>query len=286
MAAPFAKAPGVGSIFNEQVLEAMRESDSPKPAIFVMSNPTMNAECTAVDAFNHARENIVFASENPFKNVEFDEEIHSGILYPPMRSIGDITAEVGVAVVRAAVAEELAEGRCDVEPRELRQMSKDETVEYVKPNMWDFSEQWQSDNYKVMKNKELMNEADTTSGSFTKFEDKNALKNECKVREKEEKKIGNISQGKGGKACSQIGNGGRGGSMLAEKMRELEMMDMNDVDHVLDMEEVLHNYSRLTCPVYLDIVDNFFVDMYSEFLIPKPSVTITNSSWRLGPLKF
>ncbi|KAF5949529.1 hypothetical protein HYC85_011522 [Camellia sinensis] len=63
-------------------------------------------------------------------------------------------------------------------------------------------------------------------------------------------------------------------------------MDMNDVDHVLDIEEVFQTYSRLTCLVYLDIVDNFFVDMYSEFLIPKPSVTITNSSRRLGPLKF
>ncbi|CAL5331149.1 unnamed protein product [Camellia sinensis] len=58
---------GVGGIFNEQ---AMRESDSPKPAIFAMSNPTMNAECTAVDAFNHAGENIVFASGSPFKNID------------------------------------------------------------------------------------------------------------------------------------------------------------------------------------------------------------------------
>ncbi|CAL5331551.1 NAD-dependent malic enzyme 59 kDa isoform, mitochondrial-like [Camellia sinensis] len=176
---------GVGGIFNEQVLKAMRESDSPKPAIFAMSNPTMNAECTAVDAFNHAGENIVFASGSPFKNIDLgngkvghvnqannmylfpgigmgallsgarlisdgmlqaaseclasyitDEEIQSGILYPPTRSIRDITAEVGAAVVQAAVAEELAEGRCDVGPRELRQMSKEETVEYVKHNMW------------------------------------------------------------------------------------------------------------------------------------------------------
>ncbi|CAL5331113.1 unnamed protein product [Camellia sinensis] len=196
---------GVGGVFNEQmalsttmaecilflslvkllsslinkVLKAMRESDSPKPAIFAMSNPTMNAECTAVDAFNHAGENIVFASGSPFKNVDLGmgmevghvnqanqannmylfpgikmgtllsgahlisdgmsqaasecyEEIQSGILYPPMRSIQDITAEVGAAIVRAVVAEELAEGRCDVGPKELRE----ETVEYVKRNMW------------------------------------------------------------------------------------------------------------------------------------------------------
>ncbi|KAJ4905592.1 NAD-dependent malic enzyme 2 [Raphanus sativus] len=53
---------GVGGIFNEEVLKAMRESDSCKLAIFAMSNPTLNAECTAADAFKHAGENIVFGS--------------------------------------------------------------------------------------------------------------------------------------------------------------------------------------------------------------------------------
>ncbi|XP_028095781.1 NAD-dependent malic enzyme 59 kDa isoform, mitochondrial-like isoform X2 [Camellia sinensis] len=42
---------GVGGIFNEQV-----------------GNPL--AECTVVDAFNHAGENIVFASGSPFKNID------------------------------------------------------------------------------------------------------------------------------------------------------------------------------------------------------------------------
>ncbi|XP_058223736.1 NAD-dependent malic enzyme 59 kDa isoform, mitochondrial isoform X1 [Rhododendron vialii] len=176
---------GVGGVFNEEVLKAMRESDSTKPAIFAMSNPTMNAECTAVDAFKHAGENIVFASGSPFKNVDLgngkighvnqannmylfpgiglgallsgarlisdgmlqaaseclasymtDEEIQRGVLYPPIGSIRDITAEVGAAVIRAAVAEELAEGHGDIGPRELRQMSKEATVEHVKHNMW------------------------------------------------------------------------------------------------------------------------------------------------------
>ncbi|KAL7233950.1 hypothetical protein ACSBR1_017537 [Camellia fascicularis] len=151
---------GVGGIFNEQVLEAMRESDSPKPAIFVMSNPTMNAECTAVDAFNHAGENIVFASGNPFKNVDLGNgkvghvnQANNMYLFPgigmgallsgwfalckdyiptDIGSDSDLVecvnlrafsncfdSQVGAAVVRAAVAEELVEGRCDVEPREL-----------------------------------------------------------------------------------------------------------------------------------------------------------------------
>ncbi|KAI3434360.1 Malic enzyme [Psidium guajava] len=176
---------GVGGIFNEEVLKAMRESDSPTPAIFAMSNPTNNAECTAADAFKHAGENIVFASGSPFTNVDLgngkighvnqannlylfpgiglgtllsgarfitdgmlqaaaeclasymtDEEIQNGILYPSINSIRHITAEVGAAVLQAAVAEELAEGHGDMGPRELMHMSKEETVQYVRGNMW------------------------------------------------------------------------------------------------------------------------------------------------------
>ncbi|XP_048141604.1 NAD-dependent malic enzyme 59 kDa isoform, mitochondrial isoform X1 [Rhodamnia argentea] len=176
---------GVGSIFNEEVLKAMRESDSPKPAIFAMSNPTNNAECTAADAFKHAGENIVFASGSPFTNVDLgngkvghvnqannmylfpgiglgtllsgahfitdgmlqaaaeclasymtDEEVQNGILYPSINSIRHITAEVGAAVLQAAVAEELAEGHGDIGPRELMHMSKEEKVQYVRRNMW------------------------------------------------------------------------------------------------------------------------------------------------------
>ncbi|KAK4476566.1 hypothetical protein RD792_015723 [Penstemon davidsonii] len=176
---------GVGGVFNEEVLKAMRESDSIKPAIFAMSNPTANAECTAIDAFKHAGENIVFASGSPFENVDLgngkvghvnqannmylfpgiglgsllcgariitdemlqaaaeclasymtDEEIQRGVLYPSIDSIRDITAEVGAAVMRAAIAQEVAEGHGDVGPNELSHMSKDEIIQYVKDNMW------------------------------------------------------------------------------------------------------------------------------------------------------
>ncbi|KAK2416140.1 NAD-dependent malic enzyme 2, mitochondrial [Trifolium repens] len=176
---------GVGGVFNEQVLKAMRESVSTKPAIFAMSNPTMNAECTAIDAFNHAGENIVFASGSPFENVDLgngrvghvnqannmylfpgiglgsllsgsrhitdgmlqaaseclasymtEEDIKKGILYPCIDSIRNVTAEVGAAVLRAAVAEGLAEGHGVVGSKELEHMSKEDTVEYVRGNMW------------------------------------------------------------------------------------------------------------------------------------------------------
>ncbi|KAJ8573231.1 hypothetical protein K7X08_009742 [Anisodus acutangulus] len=176
---------GVGGIFHEEVLRAMRESDSVRPAIFAMSNPTNNAECCPVDAFKLAGEDIVFASGSPFENVDLgngkighvnqannmylfpgiglgallsgarnisdtmleaaaeclasymsDDEIKRGILYPSINDIRDITAEVGAAVLRAAVAEDLAEGHGDVGARELQHMSEEETIEHVRHNMW------------------------------------------------------------------------------------------------------------------------------------------------------
>ncbi|KAG5512776.1 hypothetical protein RHGRI_038823 [Rhododendron griersonianum] len=53
-------------------------------------------------------------------------------------------------------------------------------------------------------------------------------------------------------------------TIMAQKMKELEMMDVNDVDHVLDIEEVLHLYSRLKSPVYPDIVNKF--DLHGHVL--------------------
>ncbi|KAG5617765.1 hypothetical protein H5410_017589 [Solanum commersonii] len=200
---------GVGGIFHEEVLRAMKESDSVRPAIFAMSNPTNNAECCPVDAFKLAGEDIVFASGSPFANVDLgngkighvnqannmylfpgiglgallsgarnisdtmleaaaeclasymsdEKSIEESCIHPltskflvleklsilatadwfwPYRisSIRDITAEVGAAVLRAAVAEDLAEGHGDVGVRELQHMSKEETIEHVRQNMW------------------------------------------------------------------------------------------------------------------------------------------------------
>lgn len=77
----------------------------------------------------------------------------------------------------------------------------------------------------------------------------------------------------------------RRGYIIAEKMKELEMMGEYDIDHVLDVEEVLHHYSHLTCPAYLDIVDKFFMDMYYEFLHPQPSANINSSMRRLHSVR-
>lgn len=46
-------------------------------------------------------------------------------------------------------------------------------------------------------------------------------------------------------------------SLVTEKLKEMEMMDGGNVEHVLDIEEVIHYYSRLTCPAYRRIIDKF-----------------------------
>ncbi|KAK1393778.1 Malic enzyme [Heracleum sosnowskyi] len=60
----------VGGLFSKEVLEALKNSTSTRPAIFAMSNPTKNAECTPEDAFTIVGDNILFASGSPFGNVD------------------------------------------------------------------------------------------------------------------------------------------------------------------------------------------------------------------------
>ncbi|PKU70225.1 NAD-dependent malic enzyme 1, mitochondrial [Dendrobium catenatum] len=60
----------VGGLFSKEVLEALKDSTSTRPAIFPMSNPTKNAECTPEEAFSILGEQIIFASGSPFKDVD------------------------------------------------------------------------------------------------------------------------------------------------------------------------------------------------------------------------
>ncbi|KAJ6348189.1 hypothetical protein OIU76_004627 [Salix suchowensis] len=71
------------------------------------------------------------------------------------------------------------------------------------------------------------------------------------------------------------------GYVLAQKMKKLEMMDVSNVEHVLDVEEALHYYSRLKSPVYQDLVDEFFTDMYTEFSVPQAAASINSSKRRI-----
>ncbi|KAM0935470.1 putative malate dehydrogenase (decarboxylating) [Dioscorea sansibarensis] len=175
----------VGGLFSKEVLEALKDSSSTRPAIFAMSNPTKNAECTPGEAFSIVGDHIIFASGSPFCDVNLgngkighsnqgnnmylfpgiglgtllsgarvisdgmlqaaaeclaaymkDEEVLNGIIYPSISSIRDITKEVAAAVVREAVAEDLAEGYRDMDAGELRRLNKEEILVYVQKNMW------------------------------------------------------------------------------------------------------------------------------------------------------
>ncbi|WOH11138.1 hypothetical protein DCAR_0830617 [Daucus carota subsp. sativus] len=59
--------------------------------------------------------------------------------------------------------------------------------------------------------------------------------------------------------------------LVAEKLKELEMIDSNNLENARDIEEVLHLYSLLTCPVYIDMFDKFVTDMYSDIFNLKVS---------------
>ncbi|TYK17460.1 NAD-dependent malic enzyme 62 kDa isoform [Cucumis melo var. makuwa] len=61
----------VGGLFTKEVLEALKGSTATRPAIFAMSNPTTNAECTPEEAFSILGESVIFASGSPFKDVDF-----------------------------------------------------------------------------------------------------------------------------------------------------------------------------------------------------------------------
>lgn len=94
---------------------------------------------------------------------------------------------------------------------------------------------------------------------------------------KEEKKVSYKSIRKQEKEASFIA-----ANALAHKMKQLEMIDINDVDNVMDVEEVLHYYSRLTSPVYQEMVDKFFMDMHLEYNVPKPLKSRNNSMRKVG----
>ncbi|KAG9452976.1 hypothetical protein H6P81_005880 [Aristolochia fimbriata] len=63
----------VGGLFSKEVLEALKDSTSTRPAIFAMSNPTKNAECTPRQAFSTVGDNIIFASGSPFGDVDLGD---------------------------------------------------------------------------------------------------------------------------------------------------------------------------------------------------------------------
>lgn len=155
----------------------------------------------------------------------------------------------------------------------------------------EFCNAWESDldgakkrrKNKVTESRTPVNEENGSSGSFMKLADEGPVKNKQEERKKEEKKMVSFRMDKNVDQCSQGMT--PEGYALAQKMKQLDMMDAGDMEHVLDVEEALHYYSRLRSPVYLDIVDKFFTDMYSELNVPQASASINTSKRRLGSIR-
>lgn len=139
-----------------------------------------------------------------------------------------------------------------------------------------FSEKWES--IEAVKKKEGQFSPEVQTKGDEQYSKSSMTNADCSGLEdlKEEKKASKYS-GKKQKEISFLA-----ANALAQKMKDLEMMDENDMDQMLDVEEVLHYYSSLTCPTYVEIVDKFFMDMYSEFHVPLPSRSVNSSMRKLG----
>ncbi|KAL1203560.1 hypothetical protein V5N11_033420 [Cardamine amara subsp. amara] len=112
---------------------------------------------------------------------------------------------------------------------------------------------------------------DTAATDITKHE--KSLKSQHKKRQK--------------KIAEPFEESKRRGDLLAQKMKDLNMVDLRDVEHALDVREALRCYSSIRSPVYLDIVDNFFTDMYYEFSDPRTaaSASINGSRRKAGSFR-
>lgn len=139
----------------------------------------------------------------------------------------------------------------------------------------DFTNQWESEDGKPKKRSEKKNiiasspmkqEKEVISGSFMKLTKSSPVKNDKDqiIPGRETHQYSKQKRQEDLDACSADTREERNW-LLVEKLKELEMMDMSNVDHLLDIEEVLHYYSRLSCPAYVDIVDKFFMEIYAEF---------------------
>ncbi|CAI5929077.1 unnamed protein product [Closterium sp. NIES-64] len=62
---------GSGHLFDDDVLKAMKNADVSRPAVFALSQPVKQAECTAQDAFKLLGPNALFASGCTFPDVRF-----------------------------------------------------------------------------------------------------------------------------------------------------------------------------------------------------------------------
>ncbi|KAJ8755958.1 hypothetical protein K2173_024503 [Erythroxylum novogranatense] len=127
-------------------------------------------------------------------------------------------------------------------------------------------------NTTFMATQETKPEQSDSDGGSVKFAS-TQLKEKEEAEEEKEKKCPPVKKPE--EECPN--NIKEGGYPLADKMKELEKMNLCDVEDALDVEEAVHYYSRLNSPVYLGIVDKFLTDMYTEFSAPQATVSFNVS---------
>ncbi|KAM3380193.1 hypothetical protein P3S68_005766 [Capsicum galapagoense] len=166
-----------------------------------------------------------------------------------------------------------------------KRIPKTTTVKELDDLYKDYYQQWhQPDHNEIQERKITVKTArkyqGMVEGDYSESQRKLAVRFGMEDKDRERRKE---DEKKGCEVLSRSTS--KGGLTLLQKMEELEMVEGEDIDHVLDIEEVLQCYSLLNSPVYVDIVDRFFIDMYTEFSFRKPSGSVNSSMRRLGPLK-
>ncbi|CAN8324231.1 unnamed protein product [Cochlearia groenlandica] len=63
---------------------------------------------------------------------------------------------------------------------------------------------------------------------------------------------------------------------MEKKMMNDDMM-INDEEHISDVREFLHCYSLLRCEAYIDVVEQFFMEVYSDYFSTQHSKATVGS---------